>query len=82
MATNITIDLLVTVITLTAKNTNVPMVTFSTSVTEVIGCYFCGKPSEVFRSANIHYPILFPNLISQPNTRSGPLAFCKSRPRA
>jgi len=52
MATNITIDFLVTVITLITKYTNVPMVTFSANVTEVITGYWSFL-RETFRGVSL-----------------------------
>jgi hypothetical protein len=55
MATYITIDFLVTVITLITKYeyTNVPMVTLSTSVTEVITVYWLLFLREIFRGVSL-----------------------------
>ena len=53
MATNITIDFLVTVNTLITKYTNVPMVTFSTSVTEVFTVYCLLFLRETFRGVSL-----------------------------
>ena len=53
MATNITIDFLVTVITLITKYTNAPMVTFSANVTQVITVYWLLFLRETFRGVSL-----------------------------